>query len=409
MLIACAGSSSANDAAGCGGAIVAAMSDAGALSLPEPPEARAAGAPDVEPQLLAAGPQEWRIVGDWTLLALRGRYEEFRQRIAAAVAEPGGALWDLRGLRRLDTAGALTLWQGWGRKPPARLLWLPEHVTLFTQFMQPDAVPKRRPGLGLQSGALKLLAFARHGVDIVALTGRLVLDLGRMLRRPSLIGWREISANVFRTGAQALPITALVGFLVGLTLSYLISRQLKTYGADIFVINILGLAVLRELGPLLAAIIVAGRSGSAMTAQIGVMRVTQELDALSVMGISHTVRLVAPKVVALALSLPLVALWTGALIMLGGMAAARMQLGIDPLQFLQVLPRVVQPANLWLGVAKSVLFGGLIALLACHFGLRVKPNTESLGLGVTQSVVTAITLVIVVDAIFAVLFSNVGI
>ena len=385
------------------------MSDAAALSLPEPPEAWAAGSPDVEPQLLAAGPREWRIVGDWTLLALRGRYEEFRQRIAAAMAEPGEALWDLRGLRRLDTAGAMTLWQGWGRKPPSRLLWLPEHVTLFAQFMQPGAMPKRRPGLGLQSGALKLLAFARHGVDIVALTGRLVLDLGRMLRHPSLIGWREISANIFRTGAQALPITALVGFLVGLTLSYLISRQLKTYGADIFVINILGLAVLRELGPLLAAIIVAGRSGSAMTAQIGVMRVTQELDALSVMGISHTVRLVAPKVIALALSLPLVALWTAALMVLGGMAAARMQLGIDPLQFLQTLPRVVQPANLWLGWSKSVLFGGLIALLACHFGLRVKPNTESLGLGVTQSVVTAITLVIVVDAIFAVLFSNLGI
>jgi len=387
------------------------MSDAGALTLPEPPEAWAAGSPDVEPQLLAAGPREWRIVGDWTLLALRGRYEEFRQRIAAAMAEPGEALWDLRGLRRLDTAGALTLWQGWGRKPPARLLWLPEHVTLFAQFMQPGALPKRRPGLGpgLQSAGSKLLAFAQHGVDIVALTGRLVLDLGRMLRHPSLIGWREISANIFRTGAQALPITALVGFLVGLTLSYLISRQLKTYGADIFVINILGLAVLRELGPLLAAIIVAGRSGSAMTAQIGVMRVTQELDALSVMGISHTVRLVAPKVIALALSLPLVALWTAALMMLGGMTAARMQLGIDPLQFLQTLPRVVQPANLWLGWSKSVLFGGLIALLACHFGLRVKPNTESLGLGVTQSVVTAITLVIVVDAVFAVLFSNVGI
>lgn len=387
------------------------MSDAAALSLPEPPEAWAAGSPDVEPQLLAAGPREWRIVGDWTLLALRGRYEEFRQRIAAAMAEPGEALWDLRGLRRLDTAGAMTLWQGWGRKPPSRLLWLPEHVTLFAQFMQPGAMPKRRPGLGpgMQSAAFKLLAFVRHGVDIVALTGRLVLDLGRMLRHPSLIGWREISANIFRTGAQALPITALVGFLVGLTLSYLISRQLKTYGADIFVINILGLAVLRELGPLLAAIIVAGRSGSAMTAQIGVMRVTQELDALSVMGISHTVRLVAPKVIALALSLPLVALWTAALMVLGGMAAARMQLGIDPLQFLQTLPRVVQPANLWLGWSKSVLFGGLIALLACHFGLRVKPNTESLGLGVTQSVVTAITLVIVVDAVFAVLFSNVGI
>ncbi|WP_157275378.1 ABC transporter permease [Pelomonas sp. Root1444] len=387
------------------------MSDAGALSLPPEPQDWAGGSADAEPQLLAAGPREWRVSGDWTLLGLRGRYEEFRERVASAATAGDDPLWDLRNLSRLDTAGALTLWQGWGQKPPSRLLWLPEHVTLFAQFMQPAALPRRRPGLGpgLASAGLSLLAFARHGVDIVALTGRLLLDLLRVLRHPSLIGWREISANVYRTGAQALPITALVGFLVGLTLSYLISKQLKAYGADIFVINILGLAVLRELGPLLAAIIVAGRSGSAMTAQIGVMRVTQELDALSVMGISHTVRLVLPKVVALAISLPLVALWTSGLMLLGGMTAAGAQLGLDPATFLRALPGVVEPANLWLGWSKSVIFGALIALLASHFGLRVKPNTESLGGAVTQSVVTAITLVIVVDAIFAVLFSNVGI
>jgi phospholipid/cholesterol/gamma-HCH transport system permease protein len=387
------------------------MSEAGTLSIPAAPQARAGGSADVEPQLQAAGPREWRVSGDWTLLGLRERYEEFRQRVASAAAAGDDPLWDLRHLSRLDTAGALTLWQGWGQKPPSRLLWLPEHVTLFAQFMQPAALPKRqrRLGPGLASAGLGLLAFARHGVDIVALTGRLLLDLVRVLRHPSLIGWREISANVYRTGAQALPITALVGFLVGLTLSYLISKQLKTYGADIFVINILGLAVLRELGPLLAAIIVAGRSGSAMTAQIGVMRVTQELDALAVMGISHTVRLVLPKVVALAISLPLVALWTSGLMLLGGMAAAGAQLGLDPATFLRTLPSVVEPANLWLGWSKSIIFGALIALLASHFGLRVKPNTESLGQAVTQSVVTAITLVIVVDAVFAVLFSDVGI
>ena len=116
-----------------------------------------------------------------------------------------------------------------------------------------------------------------------------------------------------------------------------------------------------------------------------------------------------PKVVALAISLPLVALWTSALMLLGGMAAAGSQLKLDPMQFLHLLPSVVEPVNLWLGWIKSILFGGLIALLACHFGLRVKPNTESLGQSVTQSVVTAITLVIVVDAIFAVLFSTVGV
>lgn len=381
------------------------------LDAIDPPTNGPAGAMDAEPQLLPGGPREWRVCGDWTLMGLRGRHDELRQRIAGAAAGADGpVLWDLRALRRLDTAGALTLWQGWGGKPPARLLWQPEHVTLFAQFMQAEAlaVPQRRQRPDLRRALPGLRAFAAHAVDLVALVGRLLLDAAQLLRHPSRIGWREISANIYRTGAQALPITALVGFLVGLTLSYLISRQLKTYGADIFVVNILGLAVLRELGPLLAAIIVAGRSGSAMTAQIGVMRVTQELDALSVMGISHTVRLVAPKVVALAVSLPLVALWTSALMLLGGMAAASAQLRLDPAQFLHTLPGVIEPVNLWLGWLKSVLFGGLIALLACHFGLRVKPNTESLGQSVTQSVVTAITMVIVVDAVFAVLFSDVG-
>jgi len=367
--------------------------------------------PTLEPGNTVDGGHSWQVGGDWTLLSLREHYAGLREHVARSVAEAPGALWDLRGLRRLDTAGAMTLWQGWGEQRPARLLWLQEQEALFAHFLVPLQPPRRRLrlGPGLQAAAAKLQRFAEHGVDALALFGRLALDLISLSRHPARIAWREISANVYRTGAQALPITALVGFLVGLTLSYLISRQLRTYGADIFVVNILGLAVLRELGPLLAAVIVAGRSGSAMTAQLGVMRVTQELDALSVMGISHTARLVLPKVLALALALPLVALWTSAVMLAGAMAAAKVQLGVDPMQFLRTLPSVVEPANLWLGWSKSVLFGALIALLASHFGLRVRPNTESLGEGVTQSVVTAITVVIVVDAIFAVLFSGVGI
>ena len=124
--------------------------------------------------------------------------------------------------------------------------------------------------------------------DIVLLAGQLVLDAVHLARRPLAIPWREILANIHRTGGQALPITALVGFLVGVVLSYLSARQLQAYGANIFIINILGIGIVRELGPMLAAILIAGRSGSSMTAQLGVMRLTQELDALAVMGISHT-------------------------------------------------------------------------------------------------------------------------
>jgi len=183
---------------------------------------------------------------------------------------------------------------------------------------------------------------------------------------------------------------------------------LRTYGADIFIVNVLGLGIIRELGPLLAAILVAGRSGSSMTAQLGVMRVTQELDALSVMGISHTRRLVLPKVVALALTMPLLILWTDAVAIIGGMLAAEWQLGLAYREFLQRLPDAVPMANLWLGLGKGAVFGVLIALVACHYGLRIEPDTESLGKGTTSSVVTAITAVIIVNAIFAITFSEVG-
>ena len=159
---------------------------------------------------------------------------------------------------------------------------------------------------------------------------------------------------------------------------------------------------------MLAAILVAGRSGSAMTAQIGIMRVTEELDALSAMGISHSLRLVLPKVVALAISMPLLSVWTSASALVGGMFAAQNTLDISYQQFIIKLPDTVPLLNAFIGLGKSVVFGVMIALIACHFGFQIKPNTESLGNHTTNSVVAAITAVIMVDALFAILFMDVG-
>jgi len=274
---------------------------------------------------------------------------------------------------------------------------------------RPLAPPPARDCLApLRILGAQLLTFGEHARHFVQLVGRLVIDTGRLLRHPRKLPWVEISASIYRTGAQALGITALVGFLVGVVLSYLSSQQLKTFGADIFIINLLGVSVIRELGPVLAAILVAGRSGSAMTAQLGVMCVTEELDAMTVMGIPHTVRLMLPKVLGLAISMPLLVAWTDSIALIGGMVAAKWELGLSYNLFLTRLPDAVPIANLWLGLGKSVVFGILIALIACHFGLRIEPNTESLGAGTTSSVVTAITMVIVVDAAFAVMFRNVG-
>jgi phospholipid/cholesterol/gamma-HCH transport system permease protein len=155
-----------------------------------------------------------------------------------------------------------------------------------------------------------MLGVLDHLTHMLCVLGQAVIEILMLVRQPQRIPWRELSANIYRTGAQALGITALVGFLIGVVLSYLSAQQLKLFGADAFIINILGVSVVRELGPVLAAILIAGRSGSAITASLGVMRVTQELDAMAVMGISQSLRLILPKMLALAISMPLVVLWT---------------------------------------------------------------------------------------------------
>lgn len=329
----------------------------------------------------------------------------------AELAHDRNQHWDLSGLTRLDHAGAMLLWRAWGGQRAPNLTLRPDHEALFAGLSAPRPPPPPMPRDWLAPlGALggQLLYFGEHVLQFVRLVGDLVIDTARLLRHPRDLPWVEISASIYRTGAQALGITALVGFLVGVVLSYLSSQQLKTFGADIFIINLLGVSVIRELGPVLAAILVAGRSGSAMTAQLGVMCVTEELDAMTVMGIPHTVRLILPKVLGLAISMPLLVAWTDTVALIGGMVAAKWELGLTYSLFLTRLPDAVPIANLWLGLGKSVVFGILIALIACHFGLRIKPNTESLGAGTTSSVVTAITMVIVVDAAFAVMFRDVG-
>ncbi|RZI40302.1 ABC transporter permease [Herbaspirillum sp. HC18] len=350
------------------------------------------------------------LTGAWLLGAILANIDTLRPLLATYGKDPK-AVWDLRGIEQLDAAGVLFLWRMWGRHRP-RVTLKDEYEPLFANL--PAGAARRAPQAPLD--ALKplfslgqgILSLGGHIYAITLLAGELLLDGLHLIRHPSRIPWREISANIHRTGTQALPITALVAFLVGVVLSYLSAIQLKSYGADIFIINILGLGIVREIGPMLGAIIVAGRSGSSMTAQLGVMRLTRELDSLAVMGISQTLRLVLPKVVALAITLPLLILWTDTVALTGGMISAKVQLGIEYPQFLDRLPVAVPIANLWLGIGKGAVFGILIALIASHCGLRIKPNTESLGTNTTASVVAGITVVIIVDAVFAVVFSDVG-
>ncbi|MDD1615666.1 MAG: putative ABC transport system permease protein [Methylococcaceae bacterium NSP1-2] len=320
--------------------------------------------------------------------------------------------WDLRSVDVLDSAAALLLWQAWSEQIPTALQIKPEHQVLLARWQAQIApVIESTPfrfGLFFDYWRQSIISFWAQLLSFLVLLGQLVLDSAYLLTHPQEIPWAEISITIYDAGVRALGITALVGFLIGIVLSYLSALQLKTFGAEVYIIDILGLSIIRELGPLLAAILVAGRSGSAMTAQIGIMRVTEELDALSAMGISHSVRLILPKVTALTITMPLLSTWTSIAALIGGMFSAQNTLDISYQQFLIKLPDVVPLLNVFIGLGKSAVFGLMIALIACHFGFRIKPNTESLGNETTNSVVAAITVVIMIDAMFAILFMGIG-
>jgi phospholipid/cholesterol/gamma-HCH transport system permease protein len=359
--------------------------------------------------------------GAWT--ALLGEWTAARLTTARAwpeinagldkLGKPQEMAWDLRGVLRLDHIGAQLLWNHWGREMPPQLEALPAHHAVLKRVAEYSAsTPMRSRTTAWQhferlgEGIFKVVD---HALDLTRLIGQLLLDFMRLVRSPKDGPWRDISGHLYHIGATAMPITALVGFLIGVVLAYLTSQQLRQFGADAFIVDILGLSLIRELGPVLAAILIAGRSGSAITAQIGVMRVTEELDAMRVMGIAHGYRLVMPRAIALAIAMPLISVWTTLAALVGGMLAADFALGITPTYFMHALPKAVDASNLILALAKSAVFGTLIALIGCHYGLRVKPNTESLGQGTTASVVTSITVVILVDALFAVAFKDIGV
>lgn len=370
--------------------------------------------PQLDIQPLGSG-QLVRLSGNWgaAMVTERAVWRQLKGPIQQA-AQLGSATWDLTEAQGFDHVAAQLLWTTWGHKKPNAIKANDYQRAIIERVAQLTVAPKTDSGgKGGALGAFNhlgglILGGLSHARDMLELVGQLLLDFLKLLRHPLRGPWHDFSGHLFRMGAQALPITALVGFLIGVVIAYLLALQLRQFGAETFIVNILGISLTRELGPLLAAILVAGRSGSAITAQIGVMRVNEELDAMRVMGIPQGFRLVLPRTMALALAMPLISLWTTMAALLGGMWASQMALDISPAYFIQTFPSAVDVANLWLAMAKSVVFGGAIALIGCHWGLAVEPNTESLGSGTTASVVTSITAVIVIDAIFAIIFRSVG-
>ena len=240
---------------------------------------------------------------------------------------------------------------------------------------------------------------------MLSFIGETATAIAKSVIEPKRIRWRPILFNIRTAGFDALPIVGLLSFLLGVVVAYQGADQLRQYGANIFVADLVGLSMLREFSPLITAIIIAGRSGSAYAAQIGTMAVTEEIDAMRTLGISPQEMLVLPKLIALIIALPLLTVFADVLGVFGGMLMASQQLDVGFVEFLDRFVKAVSPTAFMVGVGKAPVFAAIIAIVGCFQGFKTKGGADSVGRQTTRSVVQSIFLVIVADALFSIAFS----
>lgn len=271
-----------------------------------------------------------------------------------------------------------------------------------------NARPGRATGpllVRLGSAALVLAADCRRGLEFL---GEATLSCGRLLRGQARFRRSDLTVLIEDCGARALPIVTLISFLVGLILAFVGAIQLQQFGAEIYVANLVGIAMLREMGAMMTAIIMAGRTGAAFAAQLGTMKVTQEIDALTTMGIPAMDFLVLPRMIALCLMMPLLALYADLVGIAGGAVVGATMLDLSPALYFRQTVGAVTMADFSVGVLKSGVFGVLIAVAGCLRGMECGNSSSAVGEAATSAVVTGIVLVIVSDALITVLFTFVG-
>lgn len=242
--------------------------------------------------------------------------------------------------------------------------------------------------------------------DYVAFIGHIGVEAVRVVKNKSKLHLNAYASVIYNNGYLALPIIALLSFMIGVVITYQMGLQLQSYGADIYIVDLLGLSILREFAPLLTAIMVAGRTGSAYTAQLGMMKINQEVDALNVLGVTPAELLLIPRIIGLTISLPLLTMWANMFGIFGGMVMANSMLSITWYDFLHRFPHVIPLKSLLIGLGKTPIFALIIATIGCYQGMKVKDNADSVGANTTRSVVLAIFYIIVTDAFFSIILSK---
>ena len=245
-------------------------------------------------------------------------------------------------------------------------------------------------------------------LQFLGFVGQVFKAFFSLLMNPRRFRWHAVVQHFDMVGVRALGIVGLMSFLIGIVIAQQGAVQLRQFGAEVFTINLIGRLTLRELGILMTAIMVAGRSGSAFAAQIGTMKITEEIDAMRTIGVSPIEALVIPRMLAAIVLMPLLGFYAALVAILGGGLFCWVSLEIPPITFVQRLQEVIPLTDLWVGLLKAPVFGAIIAMTGCFQGMQVSGNAEEVGLRTTSAVVQAIFLVIVLDAFFAVFFTQIG-
>ena len=324
---------------------------------------------------------------------------------------------DVSAVEVLDTNGAwmlnrlVTLIES-DQKQVSLVGMRPQHTNLLQlvsqRMSEMEALPVTPPRGLLEKLGRNMWSHVEQFIELLAFNGEIAMALFRSLKAPSRIRWKALVSSIEHAGVHALPILGLLSFLLGIVISYQGGVQLRMYGANIFIVELVSLTMLREIAPLMVAVIVAGRTGSAYTAEIATMKVTEEVDALRTIGISPIELLVLPKMLGLIIAMPLLTVYADGLGMFGGMVMAKVMLDVSFAEFINRIPEVVSLTSFMIGIVKAPVFAALIAMVGCYQGLRVQGGADSVGNQTTISVVQAIFLVIVADAIFSVVLNWLG-